>query len=277
MNYYPSHIGDYLSATAHLEPMEDLVYRRLIDLYYLNEKPLTSDVAELSRLIRLRQHTKEIELVLSEFFVLRDGLWYQSRCDAEIIKFKDKQAKAKASAEASVNARKNKNNITLSDCSTTVERTLNERSTDVKRTLNECLATNTNTNTNTNTKDKNISASAQEKTHTQENPVPNSTKRTQTVHDWAPNQQTLEAMLQRAGVACPAQQDINSILVTFNPHYENKVLSDNQKHAKLVEWIRRKGIQPQQAAQPQQERKSRLPTFAEIQSGKYMQGQKVYE
>ena len=273
MNYYPSHIGDYLSATAHLEPMEDLAYRRLIDLYYLNENPLTSDVAELSRLIRLRQHTKEIETVLSEFFVLRDGLWHQSRCDAEIIKFKDKQAKAKASAEASVNARKNKNNITLSDCSTTVERTLNEHSTDVKRTLNERLATNTNTNTNT--KDKNISASAQEKTHAQENPVPNSTN--QTVHDWAPNHQTLEAMLQRAGVPCPTPQDINSILVTFNPHYENKVLSDNQKHAKLVEWIRRKGIQPQQSAQQQQERKSRLPTFAEIQSGKYMQGQKVYE
>ena len=40
MNYYPFHIGDYLSATRHLSWEEDCAYRRLLDVYYTSEKPL---------------------------------------------------------------------------------------------------------------------------------------------------------------------------------------------------------------------------------------------
>ena len=40
MNYYPFHLGDYAAHTAHLEPMEDLAYRRMLDAYYLREAPL---------------------------------------------------------------------------------------------------------------------------------------------------------------------------------------------------------------------------------------------
>jgi len=40
MNYYPFHVGDYAAHTAHLEPMEDLAYRRMLDVYYLREEPL---------------------------------------------------------------------------------------------------------------------------------------------------------------------------------------------------------------------------------------------
>ena len=42
MNYYPFHIGDYASHTRHLTLMEDLAYRRLLDLYYLHERPLNA-------------------------------------------------------------------------------------------------------------------------------------------------------------------------------------------------------------------------------------------
>ncbi|RPP48164.1 hypothetical protein IPC1156_32430, partial [Pseudomonas aeruginosa] len=38
MNFYPFHPGDYMLRTAHLEPLEDLAYRRLLDLYYVGEK-----------------------------------------------------------------------------------------------------------------------------------------------------------------------------------------------------------------------------------------------
>lgn len=31
MNYYPFHIGDYLTETAHLSWLEDCAYRRLLD------------------------------------------------------------------------------------------------------------------------------------------------------------------------------------------------------------------------------------------------------
>jgi uncharacterized protein YdaU (DUF1376 family) len=99
--------------------MEDLAYRRLLDLYYLREGPLPADPAEVARLLRLREHAEEVQTVLNEFFFEADGGWRHARCDDEILRMQDRQTKAKASAEASVNARR-----------TNVQRTLNERSTD---------------------------------------------------------------------------------------------------------------------------------------------------
>lgn len=125
MNYFPFHIGDYTTHTAHLEPMEDLAYRRLMDQYYLREGELPADVSECARLARMKGHQEEIEAVLREFFFLTEKGWFHGRCDEELSRMKDKQMKAKASAQASVNA----------------------RSTNAQRTLNVGLATNTNTNT----------------------------------------------------------------------------------------------------------------------------------
>lgn len=132
MNYYPFHLGDYAAHTAHLEPMEDLAYRRMLDAYYLREAPLPSDPAEIARLIRLRQHLAEVETVLREFFTLTDDGWKHARCDEEIERMQDKQAKARASAAASVNARKAKAQPSSNDGTANVERTPNERSTDVE-------------------------------------------------------------------------------------------------------------------------------------------------
>lgn len=47
MNYFPFHIGDYLSATRHLSWEEDLAYRRVLDTYYTNEKPLPAEVKQV--------------------------------------------------------------------------------------------------------------------------------------------------------------------------------------------------------------------------------------
>ena len=132
MNYFPFHVGDYAAHTAHLEPIEDLAYRRMLDAYYLREGPLPYDPREIARLIRLRNNMDEIESVLSEFFVLTESGWVHSRCEAEIARMKDKQAKAKASAEASVSARRANGQRILSERSANAERTLSERSTDVE-------------------------------------------------------------------------------------------------------------------------------------------------
>jgi uncharacterized protein YdaU (DUF1376 family) len=51
MNYYSHHIGDYLSATAHLSLLEHGVYRRLIDVYYIHEAPLPAEVKQVYRLV----------------------------------------------------------------------------------------------------------------------------------------------------------------------------------------------------------------------------------
>lgn len=91
MNYFPFHIGDYAAHTAHLEPMEDLAYRRLMDLYYLREEPLPASVQELARLIRLRQHTDAIQAVLDEFFVLTEEGWRSERCENEIAEMRARQ------------------------------------------------------------------------------------------------------------------------------------------------------------------------------------------
>lgn len=98
MNYYPFHIGDYITHTAHLSPLEDIAYRRLLDLYYQTEAALTGDVQRLSRLIRMREHEQEVAHVLDEFFICRDERWFHARCDAELLRMTDKQAKARASA-----------------------------------------------------------------------------------------------------------------------------------------------------------------------------------
>lgn len=101
--------------------MEDLAYRRMLDLYYRTEKPLPKSVEDISRLIRLREFGAAIRDVLNEFFDLTDAGWSHARCDAEIAKMHDKQAKARASAQASVNARSANAQRTLSERSTKAE------------------------------------------------------------------------------------------------------------------------------------------------------------
>jgi uncharacterized protein YdaU (DUF1376 family) len=126
MNYFPFHVGDYSAHTAHLEPMEDLAYRRALDAYYLQESPLPADPVDVARLIRMRANVADVEQVLREFFTLTDAGWTNKRADAEIAKMQDKQAKARQSGLASAAARSS--NVRSTD----VQRTINDRSTDVQ-------------------------------------------------------------------------------------------------------------------------------------------------
>ena len=87
MNYYPFHLGDYAAHTAHLEPMEDIAYRRMLDLYYRTERPLPLDTAEIARLIRLRDHAETVRDILREFFTETEEGFRHERCDKEIATF----------------------------------------------------------------------------------------------------------------------------------------------------------------------------------------------
>ena len=100
MHYYQFNIGDYQSHTSHLSEMEDLVYRRLLDWYYLHETPIPLDETEVSRQIRMRSHTESIAIVLQEYFERIDDGWIHHRANKEIAKAGDKSEKAKASANA---------------------------------------------------------------------------------------------------------------------------------------------------------------------------------
>jgi len=100
MHYYQFNIGDYQSHTSHLSEMEDLVYRRLLDWYYLHETPIPLDEAEVSRQIRMRSHIESIAIVLREYFERTDDGWIHHRANKEIAKAGDKSEKASASAKA---------------------------------------------------------------------------------------------------------------------------------------------------------------------------------
>jgi hypothetical protein len=85
--------------------MEDLVYRRLIDLYYLHEEPLKGTPEHLARQIRLRDQTKAVATILEEFFQKEEGgggvpdnSWRMKRCDEEIVKFQDMREGGKKGA-----------------------------------------------------------------------------------------------------------------------------------------------------------------------------------
>lgn len=102
MNYYEHHLGDYLRDTAHLSPLEDGIYRRLLDQYYIRELPLPLLPRDVYRLARAqsKQDREAVDTVLREFFDEAADGWRQERCDREIARFQDKRGKAKASADA---------------------------------------------------------------------------------------------------------------------------------------------------------------------------------
>lgn len=100
MHYYQFNIGDYASHTQHLDPLEDIAFRRMLDWMYLNESPLPEDVNEIARIIRMRPHSECIATVLQDFFVLHEDGYHNARADAEITAYHAKSERAKKSAEA---------------------------------------------------------------------------------------------------------------------------------------------------------------------------------
>ena len=136
MHYYQFNIGDYASHTRGLELMEDLAYRRIIDEYYLAERPLNGRSTDVARLIGMLAHEKSVEYVLGRFFTEVDGTWVHERIESEIKEFKDKQKKNAKAGKASAAARKNKG------LGTDAQQTFNGRSTTVQPTNNQEPITN---------------------------------------------------------------------------------------------------------------------------------------
>lgn len=124
MHYYQFNIGDYASHTRHLSPIEDIAYRRLLDIYYLHEQPLNSGIASVARQIGMKEYESEVGLVLEEFFTLSDQGWVSSRADKEIAHYHSKIEQASKAGKASA------------------ERRSNGRSTDVQPTNNQEPITN---------------------------------------------------------------------------------------------------------------------------------------
>jgi uncharacterized protein YdaU (DUF1376 family) len=113
MHYFNFNIGDYASHTRHLSLLEDLAYRRLIDAYYLAEKPFTGSPADIAKDIGMTSQIEEVYYVLSKFFEQDVHGWFNKRCDEEIAKYHEKQEQAVRAGKASAKARFNKRSTTV--------------------------------------------------------------------------------------------------------------------------------------------------------------------
>jgi hypothetical protein len=106
VNFYPFHLGDYVAHTAHLDPLEDIAYRRLLDLYYQREAALVGSAEQLARMIRMREYEEIVARVLTEFFEEHPNaqgalptMWRNRRADIEIDKYRSMKAGGKKGAE----------------------------------------------------------------------------------------------------------------------------------------------------------------------------------
>jgi uncharacterized protein YdaU (DUF1376 family) len=143
VNYYPFHIGDYAAHTQRLSLMEDLAYRRMLDAYYLAERPFTGTAADVAREIGMTEHVASVEYVLSKFFTCTESGHTHKRCDKEIAKFADKKEKASRAGLTSVERRLNVRSTSVEKKPTSVKK----KSTDVQLTKNQEPRTNNQSNT----------------------------------------------------------------------------------------------------------------------------------
>ena len=228
MYKYLHHIGDFIVDTAHLTPLEECFYRRAIDLYYLNEKPLPKETQSVFRRLRaITQEEREAVInVLQDFFVEQDDGFHNKRCDAEI-------------AEYHLNANKNRENGKKGgrppkkkpeDNPETSEMVNDENPTETQSVI---LSYESETQKNLNRKpltDNHIN-----NTHTL------SADENQN-ESWKPDSKILINVI-RESVGVQAQSvldmpDYDFHLGNFNAHWENKIdLTENQRTRKFAQWL----------------------------------------
>lgn len=115
MHYYNFNISSYLSHTNHLDDLEDLAYRRMLDYCYLHESPLPKNIKEIAKLIRMRTECERIADVLQEFFISEEDGFYHVKVNAEINKYRTRSESAKKAANARWDKNTLKNKVLSSD------------------------------------------------------------------------------------------------------------------------------------------------------------------
>lgn len=110
MYYYQKHIGDYRSATAHLDLLHHGVYQYLMETCYMNEQPLPIEVAKVCRLCgaRTQEEKEAVQNILDEFFTLTEKGWVNSRVEKEINAYHANSDKNRTNGAKGGRPRKNK-------------------------------------------------------------------------------------------------------------------------------------------------------------------------
>lgn len=99
MHYYQFNIKDYSFATIRMTLMEDLAFRRMLDLFYESEKPLPFELKRIAKLIGMADQQEEIRDILNEFWQETEKGWVNSRAEVEIAKYQAKADSARANGK----------------------------------------------------------------------------------------------------------------------------------------------------------------------------------
>ena len=86
MNWYKFFPKDFQFKTSHLDHMENLTYRLLLDEMYITERPIALDLKPLARRLRLTEAV--IASVLEEFFQKTEAGWVNPRVEEEMVAYR---------------------------------------------------------------------------------------------------------------------------------------------------------------------------------------------
>lgn len=90
--WYAFYPRDFMYDTMELSLEADALYRRLIDMYYINGGPFAKDVREICRRCRIDpRQFRRIFPEVEKYFFESDGLLHHNRIDAELEKAKQIQ------------------------------------------------------------------------------------------------------------------------------------------------------------------------------------------
>ena len=99
LHYYQFNIGDYAKSTKYLTDLQDLAYRRLLDICYDSEKPLPKTVEEVAELIGFLKNPSEVDQVLKKYFKLTKNGFIQKRVQKELGVYQSKAATARVNGK----------------------------------------------------------------------------------------------------------------------------------------------------------------------------------
>ena len=234
MYKYLHHISDFIVDTAHLTPLEECFYRRAIDFYYLNEKPLPKETHSVFRRLRaITQEEREAVLnVLQDFFIEQEDGFHNKRCDAEIAEYHQNANKNRENGKKGGRPRKNKPDENPNEDTSDDEE-------NPKETQSVILGSENETQKNLNRKPLTVNGI---NTHTLGESENQKSEQSVQRDSWKPNTNLLLNVI-RESVGTQAESvvtmpDYKFHLGNFNAHWENKIdLTENQKTRKFAQWL----------------------------------------
>ena len=219
MYYYQKHIGDYRSATAHLDLLHHGVYQYLMETCYMNEQPLPVEVAKVCRLCgaRTQEEKEAVQNILDEFFTLTQAGWVNSRVEKEINAYHANADKNRANGAKGGRPRKNKiqnNPVGFDSVSVGFEKDANSKP-NQKATINHKPLTNN------------------------QEPI------TSNQYIYTFDLETVNVNLMKSGRKKIDQKYIDELQPQFELYYSDSPMRKNIALTKFVQWIMRNQDQAQ--------------------------------